>query len=120
VELLVAANCALLPSVFVPYAPVGLACGVFGILPMANILAITCYRNLSRRTAGRPFFVGFALTGALFVVGWFNFCMTADEKRLTAFNNWIYGTLTAIPFVLDMALSIDPRNCVYIYKYILL
>ena len=78
--LLVAANCALLPSVFVGYPPVGLGCGVFGILPMANILAITCYRNLSRRTAGRPFFVGFALTGALLVVGWFNVCMRADES----------------------------------------
>jgi hypothetical protein len=63
--LLAAANCALLPLAFVHYAPMGLVFGVFGIFPMANILAIACYRNLSRRTAGRPFFLGFALTGSL-------------------------------------------------------
>jgi len=107
--LLAAANCALLLSGFQPGAPLGLVFGVLGILPMANILAIACYRNLSRRTAGRAFFVGFGLTGALLVLVWFNVCMTADEKRLRAFNTWMSRTVEDIPFVHDIA---DPLNII--------
>jgi hypothetical protein len=103
---LVAANCALLTPIS-GYCPLGFLFGVVGVLPMANILAIACYRNLSRRTLGRPFFAGFALTGALLVVVWFNVCMTADENRLTAFNRWMNRTVLGISFLHDIAYSID-------------
>jgi hypothetical protein len=105
--LLIAADCALLRLVIGGYPPMGLVFGVFGILPMANILAIACYKNLSRRTAGRPFFVGFGVSGTLLVLVWFNVCMTADEKRLTAFNNWMNRTVKDIASVHDIARSIE-------------
>ncbi len=116
---LVAANCAVVPSVFVLYAPLGFIFGVFGILPMANILAIACYRNLSRRTAGRAFFVGFAVTGALVVVVWFNVCMTANENRLVAFNIWMNRTVKELPFVQDVASLIGSTLGSNIYNFII-
>jgi hypothetical protein len=106
VVFLVAANCALLMPIS-GYCPLGYLFGVFGMLPMANILAVACYRNLSRRTARRPFFAGFALTGALSVVLWFNVCMAADEYRLTAFNTWMSRTIFEISFLHDIANSIN-------------
>jgi hypothetical protein len=103
---LVAANCALLMPIS-GYCPLGYLFGVFGVLPMANILATACYQNLSRRTAGRPFFAGFALTGAIVVALWFNVCMAADEYRLTAFNTWMNRTIFEISFLHDIANSIN-------------
>jgi hypothetical protein len=117
---LAAANSALLPSVFVPYAPVGLVFGVLGILPMVNIVAIVCYRARPRRPAGRALSVGFALTGALLAVVWFNVCMTADEKQLMAFNAWMYRTVTENPFVHGIALSVDSVTGSSSYLYITL
>jgi hypothetical protein len=117
---LVAANCALLTPIS-GYCPLGFLFGVFGVLPMANILAIASYRNLSRRTAGRPFFAGFALTGALLVVVWFNVCMTAPEYRLFAFNTWMNQVLSDISFLHDIANSIDiaiAHDLVFLIAYL--
>jgi hypothetical protein len=117
---LVAANCALLMPIS-GYCPLGFLYGVFGMLPMANILAIACYRNLSRGTAGRPFFAGFALTGWLLVVVWFNVCITAAEYRLFAFNVWMNQTVWDTPFLHDIANSIDiaiPRNLFFLIVYL--
>ena len=105
---LVAANLALLMPIS-GYCPLGYLFGVFGMLPMANILAIACYRKLSRRTAVRPFFTGFGLTAAFLVVLWFNLCMTADENQLTAFNRWMNRTILDISFLHDVANLIDIR-----------
>ena len=117
---LVAANCALLMPIG-GYCPLGFLFGVFGMLPMANILAIACYRNLSRRTAGRPFFAGFALTGALLVIVWFNACMTAAEYRLFAFNVWINQTVFDVSLLHEIAISIEaaiPRNLFFLIVYL--
>jgi hypothetical protein len=120
VVFLVAANLALLMPIS-GYCPLGFVFGVFGMIPMANILAIACYRKLSRRTAGRPFFAGFALTGAILVVVWFNICITADEHRLTAFKNWMNRTIFGISFLHDIAYSIDisiARDLLFLIAYL--
>ena len=117
---LVAANFALLKPIS-GYCPLGFLFGVLGMLPMANILAIACYRNLSRRTAGRPFFASFALTGSLLVVVWFNVCMTAAESRLIAFNTWMNRTIFGMSFLHDIAFSIDsaiPHDLFFLIVYL--
>jgi hypothetical protein len=105
--ILVAADCASLRLVIGSYAPYGLVFGLLGILPMANVLAIACYRSLSRRTTRQPFFVGFALSGALAVLVWFNLCLGADEKRLAALNAWLAKTLEGMPLLQDIAFLIE-------------
>lgn len=117
---LVAADCALLTPIS-GYCPLGYVFGVFGVLPMTNILAIACYRNLSRRTAGRPFFAGFTLTGLILVVAWFNVCMTADEYRLMKFNHWMNRAIRGISFLHDFANAIDiaiPRELIFLIVYL--
>jgi hypothetical protein len=94
--LFIAGNCAALRLVIRGYPPLGLVFGVFFIVPMSNILAVACYRSLTRRTSARPFFVGFELSGALAILVCFNFCLTADEKRLMAMNAWLSSTLETI------------------------
>jgi hypothetical protein len=116
---LVAANFALLTPIS-GNCPLGFLFGVFGMLPMFNILVIACYRNLSRRTAGRPFFAGFALSGAILVVVWFNGCMTVNENRLGDFNAWINRTIHGISFLHHVADSMDiaiPRNLFFLIVY---
>jgi hypothetical protein len=103
---LLAANCALLLPIS-GYCPLGYVFGIFGVLPMANILAIASYRNLARRRAGRPFFAGFALAGVILVAVFFNVCMKAEEYRLRAFNNWMNATIHEASFLHEIATSID-------------
>jgi hypothetical protein len=117
---LAAANCAFLMPIS-GYCPLGYLFGIFGVLPMANILAIACYRNLARRRAGRPFFAGFALTGVILVVGFFNICLTAEEYRLRNFNTWMNRTIFETSFLHDIASSIDmafPRELFFLIIYL--
>jgi hypothetical protein len=104
--LLVAADCAALRFALGDRT-YGLVFGIFGILPMANILAIACYRSLSRRMAARPSFVGFVSSGAIAILLWFNWCLSAEERRLGAFGTWMNQTLRSIPFVYDISNYID-------------
>jgi hypothetical protein len=117
---LIAADCALLKPIG-GYCPLGFVFGVSGMLPMANILAIACYRNVSRGTAGRPYFAGFALTGAILIVVWFHVCMEAPDNRLLAFNTWINRTIFGISFLHDVAISIDnviPHDLFFFIVYV--
>jgi hypothetical protein len=78
-------------------------------------------RNLARRRAGRPFFAGFALTGAILVVVFFNICMTAEEYRLRNFNTWMNRTIFETSTLHDIATSIDvaiPRDLFFLMIYL--
>jgi hypothetical protein len=86
---LVAVDCAASRTVVGGYAAPGLVVGVYGILPMSNLLAVACDRNASRHTTGRPFFLGFGLTGVLAIVVYFNLCLTADDQRVLVVITWI-------------------------------
>jgi hypothetical protein len=94
--LLIAGNCAALRMILGGYAPHGLVVGVFSILPMSNILAVACYRSLTRRTSRGPFLLGFGLSGALAILVCFHFCMTADERWFLAFNSWFVSKFARI------------------------
>jgi hypothetical protein len=100
VVFLIAANCAASRLVFGGHARQGLVFGLFGIWPMANVLAVACYRGLSSGRVGRPFFLGFGLCGALAIIGWLNFCLLADEAVFLGFSIWMAQTLEGLPFVL--------------------
>jgi hypothetical protein len=117
---LVAANCALLAPIG-GYCPLGYLFGMLGVLPLANILAITAYRTLSRRTAAQPFFVGFVVTGVILIVAWFNVCTTADDSRLRAFNQWMNQMIVEMPVLQNIAYAIDmviPRGSVSLLAYL--
>jgi hypothetical protein len=89
VVLLVAADLTAFRIVVSGYATPGLVVGVFGILPVSNLLAIVAYRNLSRTSMGRPFFVGFASSGVLAILVYFYLCLTVDDRRLMSFMLWV-------------------------------
>ena len=84
--LLIAGDCAALRMSLGDSAPYGLMVGMFTILPMSNILAIACYRSLAGRTSGRPFFLGFGLSGVLAMLACFNFCLMVEAKQLHSIN----------------------------------
>ena len=84
--LLVAGDCAALRLGLGGPTPYGLMVGILAILPMSNILAVACYRSLAARSSGRPFFLGFGLSGALAVLACFYFCMMIDAVELHRIN----------------------------------
>lgn len=71
---------------------------IFGILPLANVLAIGSYLAVSRRAGGRPFLVGFGLAGLAVILAWFDACMTIDDGLIRAFADWMVDTVDDSPF----------------------
>ncbi len=62
-----------------------------------NILAIIGYRNLTRGSARRPFFLGFATFGAISLAIWLNCCARFDEVGLGTLNDeWDPFLLTSV------------------------
>jgi hypothetical protein len=111
---LIAGDCATL-RLLGGYARIGLVFGVLSVLPMANVLAVACYRSLARRASGEPFFVGFGVSGALLILVWFNLCLTADEKQLTAINAWFASILENIEVLADIGSSIENQTAKMCY-----
>lgn len=103
---LIAGDCATL-RLLGGYPQIGLVFGVLSVLPMANVLAVACYRRLARCASGEPFFVGFGLSGALLILVWFNLSLTADEQQLTALNAWFAAILESIDVLADIGSSIE-------------
>jgi hypothetical protein len=83
---LIAGDCAALRMGLDNSAPYGLMVGLFTILPMSNILAVACYRSLASRTPGRPFFLGFGLSGAAAMLACFYYSMMVDGRKLHDIN----------------------------------
>ena len=65
---------------------------------MSNILAVVCYRRLTRKPRVGPFFIGFVFSGAMAILVWFNFWLMADE-------GWLASTLLRIS--LDLVRNLE-------------
>ena len=88
--LLIAADCAIIRlGIAAMTGGIGLVFGLFGVLPMANLLAIGAYRLVSRRAAGRRFLIGFELSGLVVILVLFNLCLMIDEKWLLSYDSWM-------------------------------
>ncbi len=116
--LLVAGNCAAL-RLLGRGALVGLIFGIFSVLPMSNILAVACYRRLTRKSPVGPFFIGFSLSGAMAILIWFNFWLMADERWLTsALKGFERGLDKSIGYFTYYTFNID-KNLIKIPYYII-
>ncbi len=81
---LVGVDCALLIS-GARTGPFGPSFWILTSFSMLNILAVVCYRNLTRGAPLKPFFLGFAAFGALSLLLWLNWCLRADYQTIKTF-----------------------------------
>ncbi len=79
---LIAVDCSVFRDIGRPASGYPFLFGTLGVCLMSHILAITCYRRYFQRMIGQPFYVGFALSGALAIAVWISFSMFANETWL--------------------------------------
>src|SRR4051812_39433397 len=96
---LIAADCAALRAIAGGSVHVRVVVGLFGILPMSNILAIASYRYLSRHAISQPYFLGFGSSGAVAILIYLLFCLTADEERLMSLIMGVARTVESLALV---------------------
>lgn len=99
--LLIAVNLAAVRAI-VEGASFGLTFGLFSTLPMANLLAMCCYRKFTSETVG-PSFASFAVLGILSILGWLNFWLTTDAR-------WWMSSLKRVESQIDVVLPMVTRD----------
>jgi hypothetical protein len=78
-----AADCAVLRIIgYLSGADTQMVLALFGVLPMANAIAIGLYRLAMRADSRRPFLIGFVFAGAVGAGAWVRFCLTMDDPSI--------------------------------------